>query len=124
MSKWALFGGRAFGACVVVGAAGVAGGCLIHADSSTVVEGSYIGPETIAQIEPGAKEEFVVATMGTPTTTTTLSDNSVIWKWTWRRRTQSDGKVFLLLSTESESEREGAAYVQMKDGVVTRAWRD
>ena len=100
-------------------------GCLINSSNSTSISGRYIGPQTLAQVEPGkSRQDFVVATLGTPTTKTVLEDGSEVWKYEYRKRTQSSGKVFLLLDSDSFTEKDGAVYVIFRDGVVEKTWRD
>ncbi len=102
----------------------VMGGCLIRSSSRTFHSGAYISPQTMSQIQPGSGEDFVLATLGPPTTKTDLSDGTSLWRWTWRQTSSSDGRVFLLLNTDSHSERQASAFVQMKDGTVVKSWRD
>src|SRR5687768_9029881 len=96
-------------------------GCLISSHSNTSYSGHDISPKTLAQIEPGTtKQDFVVATLGTPTTKTTLDDGSEVWKYEYRKRTSSSGSVFLLLNTGNQTEKEGAVYVILRDGMVQK----
>ena len=100
-------------------------GCLINSSNSTSISGRYIGPNTLSQIEPGkSREDFVVATLGTPTTKTTLEDGSQVWRYEYRKRTQSSGRVFLLLDSDNFTEKDGAVYVILRDGIVEKTWRD
>jgi outer membrane protein assembly factor BamE (lipoprotein component of BamABCDE complex) len=112
-------------AVIALSALPLLSGCLISSHSSTEFSGRYIGAETMAQIEPGkTKEDFVVATIGTPTTKTKLEDGSEVWKYEYSKKTSGNGTVFLLLNSSNSTEKEGAVYVILKDGVVQKAWRD
>lgn len=102
----------------------VMSGCLIRSSTRTFHSGSFISPQTMSQIQPGSNEDFVLATLGPPTSKTDLSDGTSLWRWTWRQTSSSDGRVFLLLNTDSHSERQASAFVQMRDGVVVKSWRD
>lgn len=100
-------------------------GCLISGSSDTKMSGAYIGPSTFEEIEPGVtKVDWVNAVLGKPTSRATLDDGSEIWKWSYTRKHSSSGGVFLLVGGSSRSEEQGATYVQVRDGVVERAWRD
>ena len=111
---------------IVLGALAVSvlPGCLINTHNSTTVSGRDVSPSTMAQIEPGVtKEEFVMATLGPPTTRTVLEDGSEVWKYEYRKKTQSSGRVFLLFNGDNYSEKDGAVFVILKDGVVQKTWR-
>jgi hypothetical protein len=100
-------------------------GCLISGSSDTKVSGEYIGPATFHQIEPGVTTvDWVRAVMGEPTSRARLEDGSEIWKWSYERKHSSHGGVFLLVGGSSREETKGATFLQIKDGVVVKAWRD
>lgn len=100
-------------------------GCLINSRNSISISGRYIGPSTLKQIEPGkSRQDFVLATLGAPTTKTRLEDGTEVWRYEYRKLTQSSGSVFLLLDTDSCVEKEGAVYVVFRDGIVEKTWRD
>lgn len=112
-------------AAVLATSLAVLPGCLVSGSSSTKVRGEYIGPATFNEIEPGVTTvDWVRAVMGEPTSRACLADGSEIWKWSYERRHSSRGGVFLLVGGSSKEETKGATFVQIKDGVVTKAWRD
>ena len=101
------------------------GGCLISSGSSDTVSGTYIGRETLAQMKPGeTKEDFVVATLGQPSCKSALSDGSQLWKYNYSRTKRSGASVFVLLSAGSKEQTVATTFVELKDGVVTKAWQD
>lgn len=100
-------------------------GCLINSSSRTEYSGRYLSPAAVSQIEPGeTKRDFVLATIGEPTTKTTLDDGSEIWKWEYRKTRSSSGSVFLLLNSDSQTRSEGATFVVFRDGVVEKVWQE
>ena len=101
-------------------------GCLASGSSSTTVSGRFVGPETMRQIEPGVTtRDWVQATLGEPTSRTTLSDGRTeIWKWEHRSVSRSRGAVLLIARGSNHHEQIGAAFVEIVDGVVTRSWVD
>ncbi len=100
-------------------------GCLIAGSSDTKMSGAYIGPSTFGEIEPGVtKVDWIRAVMGEPTSKATLDDGSEIWKWAYTRKHRSSGGVFLLVGGSNRTEEQGATFVQIRNGVVERAWRD
>lgn len=101
------------------------GGCLIGSGSSDTVTGTFIGRETLAQMKPGeTKEDFVVATLGQPSSRSTLSDGSQLWRYNYSRTRRSGGYVFVLLSASSKEQTVATTFVEFRDGVVARAWQD
>ncbi len=100
-------------------------GCLIHSHNRTEYSGKYVGSATFDRIEEGkSTSEYVLATLGEPTSRSPLSDGTEVWKWTYRRTHDSSGSVFLIYGGSGHSENEGSAFVVVKDGLVTKKWRD
>jgi outer membrane protein assembly factor BamE (lipoprotein component of BamABCDE complex) len=103
----------------------LAGCVIVNADSHTRYEGRYVGDETLAQIRPGATQEYVTALIGEPTSRTDLTDGTAVWKWAYSKRVTSKNHVLLLFSGDSSQESQGAVYVEFgPDGLVRRTWRD
>ena len=116
---------RAACAGALAGAAAVMPGCLVSGSSKETMSGTYIGPATFEQIEPGrTTERWVRAALGEPASKAELDDGTSLWKWTYRRDRSSRSAVFLVFGGSSRKESSGATYVQMKDGVVVKAWQD
>jgi outer membrane protein assembly factor BamE (lipoprotein component of BamABCDE complex) len=99
-------------------------GCIIHADSHVHRTGVEVSRETLAQVEPGRKKDFVIALLGEPTSRTTLEGGTEIWKWTYTEKRVRRGSLFLILDSDTTQERNGATYVQFEDEVVAKAWQD
>jgi outer membrane protein assembly factor BamE (lipoprotein component of BamABCDE complex) len=99
-------------------------GCLIGGSSKTEVTGVHVGPETIAQLRPGTTKAFVLALLGEPTSKTDLGDGSALWKWAYSERKTSSGAVLFVFGSETKHETTSTCYVEFKDDIVQRAWRD
>ena len=99
-------------------------GCLIDTSSHNDISGRYVGSETFAQIQPGKNQEYVAALIGDPSTKTVLDGGTEIWKWTYSERKNSSGSVIFLFSADSHTDSQKTTYVEFKDGVVVKAWRD
>ena len=99
-------------------------GCLIGRNSKTEVHGTYVGPETIAQIEPGKSASYVVALLGEPSSKTRLDDGGELWKWSYVERKESRGSVLFIFGSNSKHETHNTAFVEFANGAVKRAWRD
>jgi outer membrane protein assembly factor BamE (lipoprotein component of BamABCDE complex) len=117
---------RWFLAALPLAAVPTLGGCVIvNADSHTRYEGRYVSDETLAQIQPGATQEYVTALLGEPSSRNELSDGSSVWKWAYSKRVTSQSHVLLLFSGDSSKENAGAVYVDFgTDHLVRRHWRD
>jgi hypothetical protein len=53
-----------------------------------------------------------------------LTNGTEIWKWRYTEQRQSSGTVIFLLSAESNTNNVKTTFVEFKDGVVVKAWRD
>lgn len=100
------------------------GGCLVTSDSSERRSGNYVADATFNQIRPGQTTEgWVDATLGKPTSISRLDDGTEIWKYAYTERRDSSGAVFLIFGGSSSEERAHTAFVEIKDGIVRKAWR-
>jgi len=101
-------------------------GCI--ASGSRKERGHYIGPETISRITPGeTTESWVKSVLGEPTTVTTISNtdgNTTLWRYDWSVTAKASSYLFPLAIASANKESQGSAYIEFKDGVVLRAWRD
>jgi len=99
-------------------------GCLVTSNSQEQRSGSYVSDSTFDQIKPHETTAgWVDATLGKPTSIAKLDDGTEIWKYTYSVRKESSGAVFLIFGGSNANEVEHTAFVQLKDGVVTKAWR-
>jgi hypothetical protein len=115
---------RIVASAALAGMLALSAGCLISSSSRTQTSGHYISPSTMNQVEKGARQDFVIATLGEPSKKIPMDDGSELWKWEWRQVRESEGALFLVFSGENSTEKNGAAYVLMRDGVVEKAWRE
>lgn len=121
MRRLARFGLVAVLAAMV---AGGTGGCLIAHHETDTRSGRWVPESTFDQIEPGkTKAAWVRATLGEPSEKTRVDDESEIWKWAYNEVKSKDGYVFLIFAGSTKTETPGAAYVEVKAGVVVRKWR-
>jgi outer membrane protein assembly factor BamE (lipoprotein component of BamABCDE complex) len=99
-------------------------GCLVSAKRSETQSGNYVASSTFDQIEPGqTTASWVAATLGNPTEKTAVDGGSEVWKWTYTERKEGKAAVFLIFGGEDVKESTGHAFVEFKDGVVTKKWR-
>lgn len=117
-------GSRVAIAAMMVGFAACAPGCLISQHSDEHYSGTYVSEPTFAQIQTGVTTRaWILGTLGEPTTKTQLENGEELWKWQYAKVKQSGGAVLFIFGGSSTSTEGGSAYVQIKDGVVTKAWR-
>lgn len=115
---------RLLAVAALAGAILPAAGCLISRESHVSTSGRYISPATMNQIDKGTSQDFVLATLGEPGRKIAMDDGGELWKWEWSERRQSEGALFLVFAGESSREKNGAAYVLMRGGMVEKAWRE
>jgi outer membrane protein assembly factor BamE (lipoprotein component of BamABCDE complex) len=99
-------------------------GCLVSGSSRQTRSGNYVSDETFSQIKPGKTSAgWVMATLGEPSSKSRLDDGSEVWKWSYTEVKSSRGQVFLLFANRNHKETTGAAFVELKNGVVVNKWR-
>jgi outer membrane protein assembly factor BamE (lipoprotein component of BamABCDE complex) len=102
-----------------------AGCVVVQSDTKTSTSGHEVSETTLAQIRPGATQEYVLALLGEPTRRSALGDGSSIWKWSSSRKETSSGSFILLFSGDRTVEIESSCYVEFApDGLVRHTWRD
>jgi hypothetical protein len=117
-------GSRAGIAAMLLGIAAFTPGCLISQHSDERYTGTYVSEPTFSQIQVGSTTKaWVLGTLGEPTSKTTLENGEELWKWQYSKVKESSGAVLFIFGGSSTSTEGGSAYVQMRDGVVTKAWR-
>lgn len=117
---------------LVLAAALIAGGLttsgcirLVRTSTSTQYSGRYVSQSSYEQIEPGCTTgEWVKAVLGPPTLEQALDDGDQIWRYEYTRWRTRSGSVFLLFDGDNQSSNQGGTYVQVRDGIVVRKWRD
>ena len=98
---------------------------VVQSDSRTHYSGRHVSEATLAQVQPGATQEYVLALLGEPSVRTSLGDGSAIWKWMHTRKETAPGSFILLFSGGRSVEIEGATYVEFtSEGLVRHTWRD
>ena len=99
-------------------------GCLVSSSKRQTQSGNYVPEATFDQIEPGnTTSAWVRATLGEPSDRTRVDDAVEVWKWTYNQKKESSGAIFLIFGGSETKESTGHAFVEFKDGVVTRKWR-
>lgn len=99
-------------------------GCLVTSNSSEHRSGSYVADSTFSQIQPGKTTAgWVDATLGKPTSISHLDDGTEIWKYSYTETHDSSGAVFLVFGGTTSTETNHTAFVEIKDGIVRKAWR-
>ena len=98
--------------------------CIINLGSHTETSGRHVSQETLAQITPGRTSEFVLALLGEPSTRSKIDATSEIWRWEYREKCVKEGALLFVFSNDETTVTQGAVYVELKDGLVVRSWRD
>jgi hypothetical protein len=100
-------------------------GCLVGSSNRVERSGSYVPDSTFDQIEPGQTGgAWLVATLGQPNDRSRVDNaGTEVWRWTYTEKRDSQGHIFLLFGGSSHKEATSNAFVELKDGVVTKKWR-
>lgn len=99
-------------------------GCLVSSNSNTSEHGTKVPENTFEQIQPGQTTmAWVQATLGEPNSKSNDA-NAQVWCYSYTQRTDSSGAVFLIFGGSSSSVHTSNAYVEFKNGVVSKKWRD
>jgi outer membrane protein assembly factor BamE (lipoprotein component of BamABCDE complex) len=101
------------------------GGCLVTSNSKVSRSGNYVPEATFDRIEPGkTTAAWVKATLGDPSCRTKVDgSDSEIWKWSYKEVKKGSGTIFVIFAGASEDEKTRSAFIEVKDGVVTKKWR-
>lgn len=101
------------------------GGCLVGSEKSVSNEGNQVTPATLSQIEPGkTRRDWVVATLGEPTSKAPLEDGGEVWKYTYTRREKSSGFVLFIFAGSTVESKSGSTYVEFDNvGTVRKSWQ-
>lgn len=110
----------------VASLAALSAGCVVvQSGGHTRTSGRHVSEATLAQIQPGATQDYVLALLGQPSTRTAVGDGSAIWKWTHTRKETSSGSFILIFSGDRTVETEETCYVEFgPDALVRRTWRE
>ena len=100
-------------------------GCLVTSESKVSTSGNYVPENCFEQIQPGkTSAAWVKATLGEPSCKTKVDgSDSEIWKWSYKEIKKGSGTIFVIFAGSNEDEKSRAAFVEVKDGVVTKKWR-
>lgn len=98
---------------------------VIHTSSNTHQSGVNISNETLAQLEVGkTTKSWVVATLGPPSSLTTVDDKTEILKYTSTRTRKTNHGFLLVIDTKSESEEKETVFLEFQTGVLKRYWKE
>ena len=98
-------------------------GCLVTSNTEEKRSGNYISDSTFDEIKPNETTVAWVESMLGEPTSINKDDGTETWKYAYSLRKESSGAVFLIFGGSSANEVEHMAFVQFKNGVVTKAWR-
>jgi hypothetical protein len=103
----------------------VASGCLLTSSNKVNESGVKVGAATLRQVEPGKTTEgWLLATLGPPTTRTTVRGDLQILGYNHEIEKKSHGSVFLLFSGKSHKVDKSTTFFELDRGVVTRYWTE
>jgi len=87
--------------------------------------GNIPGEYTLKQIQPGeTTKEWILQTFGTPTTERRLEDGAEIMRYEYTHTTRNKFSLLFIINIDNSSETKENLYIEVRDGIVIRYWRD
>jgi outer membrane protein assembly factor BamE (lipoprotein component of BamABCDE complex) len=108
---------------VALGCAALSG-CVAGKIDETKTTGTYVSPATLAQIQPGKSQDYVVGLLGQPAEKVALDPGNELWKWHYVEKTQSGGWFVFLFVNDKKTQTTKTTFVEFKDKLVTKSWSD
>ena len=98
---------------------------VISSNSTTHHSGVSVSDETLAQLETGKTTKgWVVATLGPPTSATSVNEKTEILKYTSIRTRKSSSGFILVISAHNENEEKETVFLEFQDGILQRYWKE
>jgi len=83
------------------------------------------GRDTLRQIIPGeTTKEWVLQTLGWPTSEKELGDGIEILRYEYTRTTRSKFGLLFIIDIDTSRVVEENVYFELQDGIVARYWKD
>ncbi|OHB65972.1 MAG: hypothetical protein A2Y77_09320 [Planctomycetes bacterium RBG_13_62_9] len=110
--------------CVLTGLALV--GCVSsRSDVKYGPKGPVVKSSTLRQIKVGeTNKEWLLAVLGEPTRESQLSDGTELMTYEYTKKTDSDLDVFIFFDTNDRREERTVYVFELRDGVVTKYWKE
>jgi len=88
-------------------------------------KGPPIGDATLAQIQPGeTSKAWVISLLGQPSSVAQMPDGTEVLKYAYRKEKKGCFTLFPIVFLNGAKVEQTTVYIEMKDGIVTRRWRD
>lgn len=100
-------------------------GCLISSSRSSHINGAYVQPGAVSQVELNTSTKAdVEQIMGQPSFKKAHDDGSETWTWHWTESKGSSGSVLFIFGGSSEKTVTESVHIRFEDGVAVKKWRD
>ncbi len=101
-------------------------GCsVIHSHSTTKMMGKQVSDDTLARIEVGVtSEDWVVATLGEPTSREKVNDSTTIMKYASKKIRSANSTLLFVFDTSSKKEEKRTVYFEFRNGILDRYWEE
>jgi outer membrane protein assembly factor BamE (lipoprotein component of BamABCDE complex) len=109
---------------LLLAAAALLPACVLSSSSHVEHRGRTVSDETLHRIEPGQGKDHVLALLGEPSKRQTLDGGMELWTWTSTKVERSEAAVIFVLKSNRSVETQRRVFVELKDDVVVRAWRE
>jgi hypothetical protein len=88
-------------------------------------KGPAVGQETLRQVQIGqTSKEWVLGTLGTPTSATTTPEGTEILKYVYTKDVDVDFSFCILFDFDDKREERTVYYFEITDGIVSNFWKE
>lgn len=112
---------------LLIGVAFLGCASIVSHNSRTTYGHSRSAPgyDTLRQIHPGeTTKEWILQTLGRPTSEKRLDDGAEILRYEYTSKTRNKFGCLFLINIDHSTVTEDNIYIEVRDGIVVRYWRD
>ncbi len=96
-----------------------------RSDVSYGKAGELVSSELVSQIKPGhTRKAWVLSHLGEPTSLSMAADGEELYTYSYEKVAEKRLRVIFLFQTRSTKTDNKHLYISLKDGIVTKFWKD
>ena len=114
-----------FGICALLASSAVVGCISGRSDIDYGSKGPAVGYKTLKQIKPNiTTKEWVLAALGEPSCESGTAEGTEILKYEYVKKIDSCFSISPFLALHDKKTEHKNIYFEVKDGIVTKLWKD